>query len=117
MSLSTYIALDAQRCHIIERLRISSNTKSIKFYKPKSKEELRSIIERELENQGVDADLSHIDTSEITDMEGLFRDLNVRNIKIDQWDISNVKTTFNMFKAVLILTATYQIGMFHVLDI
>ena len=42
---------------------------------PKSKEQLRSIIEQELKRQGPDADLNPIDTSYITDMSYLFLDL------------------------------------------
>ena len=65
--------------------------------KPKSKQQLRKLIEQELEHQGPDADLNHIDVSKITDMEKLFYKLDIRNIKIDQWDVSNVKDMRNMF--------------------
>ena len=57
--------------HITERLKITSNSKSATVT-PKSKEQLQSIIEQELERQGPDADLNFIDTSEITDMSYLF---------------------------------------------
>lgn len=65
--------------------------------KPKSKQQLRKLIEQELEQQGPNADLNHIDVSKITDMEKLFYKLDIRNIKIDQWDVSNVKNMRNMF--------------------
>ena len=68
-------------------IHITSNTKSLRL-QPTSKDELRSIIEQELELQGPDADLNHIDTSEITDMSYLFWGLNIGNIKIDQWETS-----------------------------
>ena len=87
MSLSTFIS---------ERLKITSNTKSLRL-KPKSKDELRSIIERELKQQGPDADLNFIDTSLITDMSERFKDLTIRNIEIDQWDVSNVTNMNSMF--------------------
>ena len=74
MSLSTFIT---------ERLKITSNSKSATLT-PKSKDELRSFIEQELKQQGPDADLNHIDTSEIIDMSYLFEDLCIRNIKIDE---------------------------------
>lgn len=64
---------------------------------PKTKEELRDIIERELATQGMDADLNFIDTSQITDMSCLFAKLNVGNIKIDKWDVSNVTNMCMMF--------------------
>ena len=65
--------------------------------RPTTKEELRAIIEQELERQGRDADLNHIDVSGITDMSSLFEDMDVRNIKIDKWDTSNVTNMSNMF--------------------
>ena len=87
MSLSTFIT---------ERLKITSNTKSLSI-KPTTKDELRSIIEQELEQQGPDADLNHIDVAEITDMSGLFINFDIRNIKIDSWSTSNVTTMKSMF--------------------
>nr|DAO66446.1 MAG TPA: protein of unknown function DUF285 [Caudoviricetes sp.] len=83
--------------HITERLKITSNSKSATVT-PKSKEQLQSIIEQELERQGPDADLNFIDTSEITDMSYLFVNYNtIRNIKIDQWDTSNVSNMKGVF--------------------
>ncbi len=79
-------------------IHITSKTKSLRL-QPTSKDELRSIIEQELELQGPDADLNFIDTSEITDMSYLFWGLNIGNIKIDQWETSNVKYLSNMFYA------------------
>lgn len=87
MSLPTFIS---------ERLKITSKTKSLRL-KPKSKEQLRSIIEQELKYQGPDADLNFIDTSEITDMSSLFIDLKPQNIKIDEWDTSKVTNMKSMF--------------------
>ena len=79
-------------------LHITSTTKSVKLIRPVSKAELMSIIKTELERQGPDANLNHIDTSEITSMSELFFDLDIRNIKIDQWDVSNVDNMFQMFR-------------------
>ena len=56
-------------------IRITSKTKSLRL-KPTSK--------------GPDADLNFIDTSLITDMSMLFWRIKIGNIKIDQWDTSNV---------------------------
>lgn len=70
-------------------IHITSNSKSLRV-RPTSKEQLRSIISDELKHQGPDADLNFIDTSEITDMSSLFIDLKPRNIKIDEWNVSNV---------------------------
>ena len=69
---------------------------------PTTKEELRAIIEQELKRQGADADLNHIDVSGVTDMSFLFdgldvRNIKIRNIKIDKWDTSNVTNMEGMF--------------------
>lgn len=65
--------------------------------RPTTKAELKSIIKQELERQGWDADLNFIDTSLITDMSNLFDSLDIRNIKIDEWDVSNVRNMSGMF--------------------
>ena len=77
-------------------LHITSTMKSVKL-RPQNRDELRSIIEQELKSQGPNADLNFIDTSEITDMSNLFRDLTIRNIKIDEWDVSKVEDMNHMF--------------------
>lgn len=73
-------------------LHITTYTKSVKV-RPKTKDELRNLIFCEVSKQGSDADLNFIDTSKITDMSNLFVYLSIRNIKIDQWDVSNVTNT------------------------
>jgi surface protein len=79
-------------------LHITSQAKS-SVIRPTSKEQLQSIIEQELKRQGPDADLNHIDTEEISDMSFLFCNpyISVRNIKIDQWNVSNVTNMSCMF--------------------
>jgi surface protein len=78
-------------------IRITSNTRPA-IFRPTTKDELQSLIEQELERQGWDADLNFIDTSLITDMSWLFHPLYyVRNIKIDEWDVSNVTDMDGMF--------------------
>ena len=57
-------------------------------YFPKNKEELK---------RGPNANLNDIDTSEITDMSGLFKNFYIRNIDISDWDVSNVKDMSKMF--------------------
>ena len=64
-------------------IHITSKTRSATVT-PKSKDELRSLIEQELERQGPDADLNFIDMSSIKDMSYLFEGLCIGNIKIDQ---------------------------------
>ena len=79
------------------RLRITSSTKLASICRPTSKAELRSLIDQELKRQGPDANLNFIDTSAITDMSFLFVYKTIGNIKIDQWDTSNVRDMHCMF--------------------
>ena len=99
-------------------------------YQPKTKQELISVIKQEIKKQGPDADLNFIDTSLITNMSKLFnwpsvtidttKDI-IRNIKIDQWDVSNVTDMYGMFGGMhnlanlnlSILLAIYLLGMFQ----
>lgn len=92
MKLSTFI----NDSLITERLKITSNTQSYRPV-PASKDELISIIKDELESQGPDADLNHIDTYKVTDMSYLFANKNIGNIKIDKWNVSNVTNMSHMF--------------------
>lgn len=55
-------------------LHITSTTKSSRP-RPNTKQELRKIIESELERQGSDADLNFIDVSRVSDMNALFKNL------------------------------------------
>ena len=66
-------------------------------YFPKDKDELKSLIAKLLNERGKDADLNDIDTSAITDMDGLFFILDPHNIDISDWDVSNVKHMRHMF--------------------
>ena len=77
-------------------LHITPNTKSVKV-QPKTKGELKDLIKLELVRQGPDADLNHIDVSQITDMSYLFNELGPGNLKIDKWDVSNVTNMSWMF--------------------
>jgi len=65
-------------------------------YQPKTKDKLMEIIDKEIKKQGNNADLDMIDTSLITDMSGLFEDLEFDG-DISQWNVSNVKNMNNMF--------------------
>lgn len=78
-------------------IHITSKTKSLRL-KPAHGVELKEIIEQELRSQGPDADLNFIDTSLVTDMNGLFYGfMGIKNIKIDEWDVSNVWDMRAMF--------------------
>ena len=78
---------------ITERLKITSKSKPLQKVQPATKAELAVLIKEEVNKQGPDADLNFIDTSLITDMSYLFSvgGFSIGSIKIDEWDVSNVK--------------------------
>lgn len=79
-------------------IKITSKTKRL-VVRPTTWVELRQLIEQELRRQGPDADLNFIDVSLVTDMSGLFENTGyeIRNIKIDHWNTSNVTNMSHMF--------------------
>ena len=88
---------------IQEKLRLSKDTKvDIYNYHPKTREELRKILEERLASNP-DANLNDIDVSNITDMGpdasniGLFENLDPHNIDISEWNVSNVTNMGYMF--------------------
>ena len=64
---------------------------------PKTKDELKKIIEDTIKEQGNNCDLNFIDTSLIKDMHNLFSESNF-NGDISKWDVSNVVNMDWMFK-------------------
>ena len=63
---------------------------------PKDKKELRLIVKDTIEKEGNRCDLNFIDTSKITDMNGLFANSKF-NGDISKWDVSNVTDMGSMF--------------------
>ena len=87
--------------YIQEKLIIKKNRNVIKKnynynYFPKTREELKEIIEQRIWQEGNEVDLNDIDISEITDMSGLFAYLDF-NGDISNWDVSNVTNMSSMF--------------------
>ena len=79
--------------HIFEKLRVSKPTYTL-F--PKSKEELEEMIESEIDKNGNECSLNHINVSKITDMADLFFGSKF-NGDISDWDVSNVTNMNYMF--------------------
>ena len=82
--------------YITEKILINKNSKIAYNYHPKTKEELKDIINQKIESRGNECDLNDIDTSNITDMSSLF-EYSDFNGDISNWDVSNVITMEYMF--------------------
>ena len=87
--------------YIKEAFKVTANTKINKIseyhYHPKTREELKELIQELIEERGNKADLNDIDTSEITDMSELFYGSNF-NGDISCWNVGNVKYMQHMFR-------------------
>lgn len=87
-SLTTYIN---------EKMLYNKSTVSKYKYFPKTKEELKELLDKLIEERGNEGDFNDIDTSEITDMSELFRYMKDFNGNISKWDVSNVTNMDRMF--------------------
>ena len=89
--------------YIVERLHINKDTGNHHYnYYPTTKNELKELIDKFIEERGYNANLNDIDTSEITDMHALFCKSkynyeNKFNGDISKWDVSNVQNMNHMF--------------------
>ena len=82
--------------YIVERLHINKDIDSYNYH-PKTRDELKELVDQLIKERGNDADLNDIDTSEITDMSELFYDSNF-NGDISNWNVSNVEYMIDMFE-------------------
>ena len=82
--------------YITEKILINKNSKIAYNYHPKTKEELKDIINKRIESEGNDCNLNDIDTSNITDMSYLF-EYSDFNGDISRWNVSKVKNMKGMF--------------------
>ena len=89
--------------YISEKLVLRKTSNNTMPVTPKSKRELINIIKSEVEKNGWECDLNHIDVSQITDMSYLFSyTINGYNLykftgDISEWDVSNVTDMSWMF--------------------
>ena len=85
--------------YIVERLHINKDIGNHDHhynYHPKTRIELKKIVDTLIDKRGNEADLNDIDTSEITDMSHMFT-YSKFNGDISKWDVSNVKDMGYMF--------------------
>ena len=81
------------KSYITEKLSLDD----IEVYKPKTKDELKKLIDKLIKERGLDANLNDIDTSEIEDMSWLFFQSKF-NGDISRWNVSRVEDMNHMFK-------------------
>ena len=79
-------------------IKIGNNLSEWSAYscQPKTRIELKEIIEDRISKEGPKCDLNDIDTSLITDMQMMFYGSEF-NGDISEWDVSNVKRMKSMF--------------------
>ena len=70
--------------------------KNMNIVQPKTKKELKTLIDKTIEEQGYACDLNFIDTSLITDMSAMFYHSKF-NGNISSWDVSHVTNMHFMF--------------------
>ena len=84
--------------HILEKLKVTKGNTVESTLFPKTREELKQMINDEISKNGYECSLNHIDVNRITDMTDLFFRSKF-NGDISNWDVSNVKTMKDMFLA------------------
>jgi surface protein len=86
--------------HITEKLVLNSNSKIRKQqeynYHPKTKEELKELVKKLIEERGNEADLNDIDTSAITDISWMFYKSEF-NGDLSGWNVGNVTNMMHTF--------------------
>ena len=95
-ALNNYINMKHINTYIVEKLKISKNKRTEYTLFPKYREELIDMITKEIQRNGNECSLNHIDVSKITDMNFVFSD-DEWNPDISEWDVSNVKNMRCMF--------------------
>ncbi len=85
--------------YISEKLKITKDIlKQSKYnYHPKTKDELKELVEQLIKERGNEANLNDIDTSEITDMSELFKKSDF-NGDISEWNVGKVENMAFMFR-------------------
>ena len=76
---------------------VSKHTSKAYNYHPKTKDELKELVNKLIDKRGLKAYLNDIDTSAITDMSGMFS-FSQFDGDISKWNVSNVKLMNGMFK-------------------
>ena len=82
---------------IQERLHINKDTGNHSYnYHPKTRDELKELVDKLIKERGNEANLNDIDTSEITDMSYIFS-YSSFNGDISEWDVSKVEDMVYIF--------------------
>lgn len=77
---------------------IGKNFKQKTFtYKPKTWDELVSLIEKLLHERGDEPDFNDIDISEVESLAAIFSNSNIKSVDISKWDTSHIKNMSYMF--------------------
>ena len=88
--------------YITEKFKIRKSNKPSYKYFPETKKELQDLLNQLIKERGNEGDFNDIDTSKITDMSGLFDNIDNDNRDkfngdISNWDVSNVTDMYSIF--------------------
>ena len=83
--------------YINEKLKIVKRQKPEYTLFAKTRDELEEMINKEIEENGNNCSLNHIDVSKIDNLSGLFTFFKDFNGDISEWDVSNATTMQYMF--------------------
>ena len=83
---------------IVERLHINKDTGNHNHYNyhPKTRDELKELVDKLIKERGYNADLNDIDVSNVETMQCMFYKSKF-NGDISKWDVSNVRDMYCMF--------------------
>ena len=82
--------------YLTEKLKVSARNTTKHTLFPKTKAELKHMIEAEISKNGNECSLNHINVNEINDMSNLFY-MSSFNGDISNWDVSSVINMDFMF--------------------
>ena len=94
---NSFIMTEKEAEDLCRMIRVGVDLSKPKYnYHPKTKEELKDLIEELIKKRGIKADLNDIDVSQITSMRYLFQESKF-NGDISKWDVRGVRKMDHMF--------------------
>ena len=97
-TFNSFIMTEKEAEDLCKMVRLGVDLSKPKYnYRPKTREELKDLIEKLIKERGNKADLNDVDVSQITDMNHLFVESSQFNGDISNWNVSRVEYMSAMF--------------------